>query len=126
MLIAMRENKLKKIKVQPTWIVQSHRSVQFPNNIHSKHTVAVMQLHCCAMMNDTATTLLADSKASSAPPTNVDQPMTTAITGPSSTVPPEEESERMRFQIELEFVQGLANPDYLHCKPFTLNWNITC
>lgn len=33
------------------------------------------------------------------------------------TVPAEsEEQQRLRFQVELEFVQCLANPNYLHCK----------
>jgi hypothetical protein len=27
-----------------------------------------------------------------------------------------EEQQRLRFQVELEFVQCLANPNYLHCK----------
>ncbi len=33
------------------------------------------------------------------------------------TVPAEsEEQQRLRFQVELEFVQCLANPNYLHCE----------
>ena len=27
-----------------------------------------------------------------------------------------EEQQRLRFQVELEFIQCLANPNYLHCK----------
>lgn len=27
-----------------------------------------------------------------------------------------EDQQRLRFQVELEFVQCLANPNYLHCK----------
>lgn len=27
-----------------------------------------------------------------------------------------EEQNRMRFQVELEFIQCLANPNYIHCK----------
>lgn len=27
-----------------------------------------------------------------------------------------EDQQRIRFQVELEFVQCLANPNYLHCK----------
>jgi hypothetical protein len=27
-----------------------------------------------------------------------------------------EEQQKLRFQVELEFVQCLANPNYLHCK----------
>lgn len=37
------------------------------------------------------------------------------------TVPAEsEEQQRLRFQVELEFVQCLANPNYLHCKYFII------
>lgn len=33
-----------------------------------------------------------------------------------SGVPETEEQQRLRFQIELEFVQCLGNPNYLNCK----------
>lgn len=31
-----------------------------------------------------------------------------------------DEQQRLRFQIELEFIQCLANPNYLNCKYITL------
>lgn len=31
-------------------------------------------------------------------------------------MPETEEQNRIRFQVELEFVQCLANPNYIHCK----------
>jgi len=37
--------------------------------------------------------------------------------------PETEEQTRLRFQVELEFVQCLANPNYLNCK-LTFNNNI--
>lgn len=33
-------------------------------------------------------------------------------------MPETEEANRLRFQVELEFVQCLANPNYIHCKCF--------
>lgn len=33
-----------------------------------------------------------------------------------SVMPETEEQNRIRFQVELEFVQCLANPNYIHCK----------
>lgn len=33
-----------------------------------------------------------------------------------SGVPETEDQQRLRFQIELEFVQCLGNPNYLNCK----------
>lgn len=38
-----------------------------------------------------------------------------------SGVPETEEQQRLRFQIELEFVQCLGNPNYLNCKLITSN-----
>lgn len=38
-----------------------------------------------------------------------------------SGVPETEEQQRLRFQIELEFVQCLGNPNYLNCKFLTSN-----
>lgn len=36
---------------------------------------------------------------------------------PHLAVPVEsEDAQKLRFQVELEFVQCLANPNYLHCK----------
>ena len=34
-------------------------------------------------------------------------------------VPETDDQQRMRFQVELEFVQCLANPNYLNCKFIT-------
>lgn len=37
-----------------------------------------------------------------------------------SGVPETEEQQKLRFQIELEFVQCLGNPNYLNCKLFVI------
>jgi len=39
--------------------------------------------------------------------------------------PETEEQTRLRFQVELEFVQCLANPNYLNCKFLFLIINFT-
>ena len=43
------------------------------------------------------------------------------VQGPLQKVEFSAEEERLRFLLELEFVQTLANPNYLHCTPPALS-----